>query len=77
MPGGEKEEECSILPPPPLWNTKTGAVQEVEEIVDHKWAGTNRRNLKYLVKWRGFNEEEGDWLSVKQLKRQRAGRGVS
>lgn len=35
---------------------------------DHEWARTNKRNLKYLVKWRGFEVEDGDWLSNKELK---------
>ena len=29
---------------------KTGDVHEMEDILDHEWAGTTRRNLKYLVK---------------------------
>lgn len=47
---------------------KTGDVHEMEDILDHEWAGTTRRNLKYLVKWRGFSVEEGEWLSGKELK---------
>ena len=62
-PGGRENP-----PPPPLRRTKDGDVQEVEKIVEHEWAGTNRRNLKYRVRWLGFGEGDGEWLSVEQLK---------
>lgn len=68
---GDLETENVIrqfVPPPPLRQAPDGAVHEVEAIVDHERAGTNLRNIKYLVKWLGFGEEHNEWLSEKQLK---------
>ena len=40
----------------------------MEEIVEHEWAGTNKKNLKYRVRWKGFREDDDEWLSAKELK---------
>jgi hypothetical protein len=42
-------------PPPPLRSTATATPEyEVETIVEHK--GTTVKNLKYLVKWVGYQD---------------------
>lgn len=55
-------------PPPPLRNTRSNAVHEIDKIIDHAKAGTNQKNWTYLVRWKGFGEEEDEWLSLKKLK---------
>jgi len=55
-------------PPPLLWRTGEGAVHEVDRIVEHKWVETNRRNIKYRVRWVGFGEADDEWLLGGQLK---------
>ncbi|KAI5780999.1 hypothetical protein DFH27DRAFT_467154, partial [Peziza echinospora] len=53
--------------PPPLRQTKTGAVQEVEQIIEHARAGTNLKNWTYLVRWKGFGEADDKWISGTKL----------
>jgi len=57
----------AILPPSPLRQAPTGAVHEVEEILDHAKSGTNQRNWSYLVKSRGFDNSHNEWLSGEKL----------
>ena len=60
-------DERTILPPPPLRQAPTGAIHEVEGILDHAKSGTNQRNWSYLVKWRGFDDSHNEWLSGRKL----------
>ncbi|KXN88533.1 Chromodomain Y-like protein, partial [Leucoagaricus sp. SymC.cos] len=49
-------------PPPDLVNTEKE--WEVEEIQDHqKWG----RGVQYLVYWKGYSDEEDQWLPKSHL----------
>ena len=60
-------DEWAILPPSPLRQAPTGAVHEVEDILDHARSGTNQKNWSYLVRWRGFDDSHNEWLSSGKL----------
>lgn len=55
-----------ILPPPPEPVEVEGEEEyEVEEVLDSKVHG---KGLRYLVKWKGYDESENSWEPVKNLK---------
>jgi hypothetical protein len=57
-------------PPPPLRVVRGGneAVMEVHSIVDHELSGTNKKNLRYRVRYLGLSDTEDDWKSLPDLK---------
>jgi hypothetical protein len=64
------QHERPRVPPPPLRMVRGGneAVMEVHSIVDHELSGTNKKNLRYRVRYLGLSDTEDDWKSLPDLK---------
>uniref|UniRef100_A0A803KFE5 Chromo domain-containing protein n=1 Tax=Xenopus tropicalis TaxID=8364 RepID=A0A803KFE5_XENTR len=47
-----------------IFSCQRGEEVEVEEILDYRFRG---RGLQYLIKWKGFPDEENSWEPVKNI----------
>jgi hypothetical protein len=62
-PYKEREgSEADLMPPPEVWDEEEH--YEIEEVLNKKGNG---RNLKYLVKWKGWNSIYNQWLPNSEL----------
>ena len=63
VPSGPIEGRLAKLPPPP---EIVGGEEryEVDEVLDSRMKG---RRLQYLVRWRGYGQEENLWIPEEDL----------